>query len=181
MHIDMSLNHTHCIRVIDHWSMTRMQLLSYSKKPFFPLYRGGQWKQCIIVNDTNVHWWECKSHSVHLCHWLLVNDRNAHWYECKSHSVHPCYWLLVNDTNAVPDLANTKNIIEIEASDWSRAQNPGFSLVERPLNFFLRGFPFDSHSAFVSLTTGQWHKCRYRVTRKRLFFHCIGAVNDTNA
>ena len=33
----LSVNHTHCIRVIDHWSMTRMQLLSYSKNAFFPL------------------------------------------------------------------------------------------------------------------------------------------------
>ena len=45
---------------------------------------------------------------------------------------------MVNDANAVPYFANTKNLVEIDASDWSIAQIHGFSLVERPIIKFLK-------------------------------------------
>ena len=58
-----SVNHTQCIRVIDHQSMTRMPEPGF----FAPPYRA--------VNDTNAVWSmtrmqiaECISHSVHSCH-----------------------------------------------------------------------------------------------------------------
>ena len=38
-----------------------------------------------------------------------------------------------------PDLVNVKKLAEIRACDWSRAQNAGFSLVERSLRKFLKG------------------------------------------
>ena len=108
----MSVNHTQCMRVIDHRSMKRMP-----EPGFFALpYRA--------VNDTNavrsmtrMQIAEYKSDSVHSCHWpsvndtnagtrlfctslyRAVNDTNAVWSmtrmqiaEFKSHSVHSCHW-----------------------------------------------------------------------------------------
>ena len=45
-----------------------------------------------------------------------------------------------------PDSAKAKNLAEIEAPDWSRAQNAGFSLVERSQENFQRGYPYDPDS-----------------------------------
>ena len=41
------------------------------------------------------------------------------------------------------DLANTENLVKIEASDWSRTWNAGFSLLERSLRILLMGYPYD--------------------------------------
>ena len=38
-----------------------------------------------------------------------------------------------------PDSAKAKNLAEMEAPDWSRAKNAGFSLVERSLRKFSKG------------------------------------------
>ena len=46
----------------------------------------------------------------------------------------------------VSNLADAGNFAEIEASDWSRAQNAGFSLVERSQENFQRGYPYDPDS-----------------------------------
>ena len=44
------------------------------------------------------------------------------------------------------NLAEAEYFAEIEASDWSRAQNAGFSLVERSQENFQRGYPYDPDS-----------------------------------
>ena len=44
------------------------------------------------------------------------------------------------------NLADAGYFAEIEASDWSRAQNAGFSLVERSQENFQRGYPYDPDS-----------------------------------
>ena len=62
------------------------------------------------------------------------------------------------------NLADAKNFPEIEASDWSRAQNPGFWLVERLSKNFQRGYPYDPGSlpmdhfwrSFILSVAVQW-------------------------
>ena len=63
------------------------------------------------------------------------------------------------------NLADAKNFPEIEASDWSRAQNPCFWLVERLSKNFQRGYPYDPGSlpmdhfwrSFILSVAVQWH------------------------
>ena len=59
---------------------------------------------------------------------LVVN-----WHTISSQLAH-LHW-------GTPDLINKKNLAKIEASDWSRAQNAGFSLVERSHRKFSKGVP----------------------------------------
>ena len=48
MNIDLSVNYTQCIRVIDQWSMTQMLTELLTPGFFSPVYRA--------VNDTNAFW-----------------------------------------------------------------------------------------------------------------------------
>ena len=59
---------------------------------------------------------------------LVVN-----WHTISSQLAH-LHW-------GTPDLINKKNLAKIEASDWWRAQNAGFSLVERSHRKFSKGVP----------------------------------------
>ena len=124
------------------------------------------WQSIGIQLEVNLHQIRCQlvsdweSISIRLdVNWRLIQCQLAldcqsidiplvvHWYSigtpvtlvCQSIGTFALDWY-------TPDLANTENLAEMEAPDWSRAQNAGFSLVERSLRNFQRGYPLNPES-----------------------------------
>ena len=80
-----------------------------------------------------------------------------------------------------PYLANPENPAEIEASHWSRAQNAGFSLVERSVRKFLKGVPLQSwtcaNRGFLT-SNGTWLVHLKCFNRSLASIEASGRLND---